>query len=149
MTQRFAQFIMMQAQQVMLVLGVTPSPYGQMPPQLPEAKMLIDQLEMIKIKMAGNLTAQESALVTKMIEQCSMAFTKVSGGTPPSLMAAPSMREIPLDEIVGPMDDEAPATAAPALRNASPAPDAATQPNQAKPAPEESKKKYVKSYGSF
>jgi hypothetical protein len=153
MTQRFAQFVMMQAQQVMMMLGLTPSPYGQMPPQLPEAKIFIDQLEMIAQKTQGNLTAQEAALLAKIIEQCTMAFTKVSGGTPPSLMPSRSTPEIPLDELVGPMEEpeeDAPAPEPPPKRKDSPpAPSATTTPEKTSPVPTEDKKKYVKSYGNF
>jgi Domain of unknown function (DUF1844) len=149
MTQRFAQFLMMQAQQIMMMLGLTPSPYGQMPPQLEEAKMFIEQLEMIAVKTKGNLGKQETALLAKVLDQCTLAFTKASGGTPPSLMPNRPTPQIPLDDIVGPMEEDEPRHIPAPQLETKPVAAATTAPAPKPEAQEDSKKKYVKSYGSF
>ena len=59
MTKRFVKFVMVQAQNILYVLGRIPTPEGErIPPNLQAAKMMIYHLELIKIKTDGNLTTQ-------------------------------------------------------------------------------------------
>jgi len=63
LAQRFVQFVMIQAQNVLYVLGKIPGPDGSAPqPNLEAAKMLIDQLDMIQAKTQGNLIEQEGKI---------------------------------------------------------------------------------------
>lgn len=96
MTQRFAQFVMIQAQNILLMLGKIPTPDGEMyPPNFESAKMLIEQLEMIQEKTAGNLGPQEAALLDKALSQTKMAFIEATGGTPHTMMPGRQMRGMP------------------------------------------------------
>ncbi|MEO8206689.1 MAG: DUF1844 domain-containing protein, partial [Chthoniobacterales bacterium] len=64
MTKRFIEFVMMQAQQVSLFLGLLKHPQAeQMEPNLELAKLFIDQLEMIREKTRGNLTKEEEQIL--------------------------------------------------------------------------------------
>jgi hypothetical protein len=147
MAQKFVQFVMMQAQNVLYLLGKIPTPDGRaLPPDLASAKMFIDQLEAIEFKTKGNLSSQESKLLQDTLAQLRLVFVEASGGTPPSMMPDRSSAynfpgdDAPLDE-----DDfggEPPAPAAPPAS-------ATTPPSPPKPtsAPEESKVKFSKSYG--
>jgi len=57
LSQRFIEFVMMQAQNAALFLGQIPNPKtGEGEVNLELAKMFIDQLAMIKEKTRGNLT---------------------------------------------------------------------------------------------
>jgi len=86
LAQRFVQFVMMQTQNIFYVLGRIPSPDGRpIPPNLEAAKILIDQLEMVQEKTRGNLSAQESSILTDALKNVQLAFVEVSGGTPASL----------------------------------------------------------------
>jgi hypothetical protein len=140
MAQRFVQFVMMQAQNIYYVLGRIPSPDGRpVPPNLEAAKILIDQLEMVKEKTRGNLSDQESAILDEALKNVQLGFVEASGGTPSSMMPTPKMGgPYDLDE---PLDDEIPAPPAktPAAKS-EPAPPPA-------PVESESKKKFTKSYG--
>ena len=67
MTQRFIEFIMMQAQQAALFLGRLPNPQtGKAEPNLDVARMLIDQLEMIREKTRGNLNHEETEILATL-----------------------------------------------------------------------------------
>jgi hypothetical protein len=86
MAQRFVQFIIMQAQQILFVLG-NPTPEGDtMPPNLEGGRMLIDQLEMIQEKTRGNLSEQEANILEQALSRVRLAFVQASGGTPASMM---------------------------------------------------------------
>src|SRR5271155_4064459 len=141
LAQRFVQFVMMQTQNIFYVLGRIPSPDGRaIPPNLEAAKILIDQLEMILEKTRGNLSAQESTILEDALKNVRLAFVEVSGGTPASMMPKSNLPEFPLDE-------EESELAAPPSSSAE-KPKAGTPPAPAKPAePEESKKKFTKTYG--
>jgi hypothetical protein len=134
MSQRFIEFVMMQAQNAALFLGQIPNPQtGKGEVNLELAKMFIDQLAMIQEKTRGNLTNEETAVLRNTLSNLQMAFVEVSrqvreGTTEPE--AAPESPEAEADE--------------PA---ASPSPEKAEQP--ATPASEsESRKKFTKSYGA-
>jgi hypothetical protein len=152
MAQRFVQFVMVQAQNILFVLGKIPTPEGDvMPPNLQAAKMLIDQLEMIKIKTQGNLSRQEAKILDDTLANVQLAFVEASGGTPASMMPTRNPG-FDLDAMAGPLDgkeDEPSQPKAPASPAAQPAP-VAPPPDPA-PTPsaevDEQKKKFFKSYG--
>lgn len=136
--QKFLQLVMMQAQNILYVLGKIPTPDGRVPaPNLDAAKMLIDQLEVIKIKTAGNLNKQEDAILNDALAQVQMAFVEVSGGTPASMMPSrdPGF-DIPEED---PAEEPTPPPAQPQP--------AAPTPPAAETKPDETKVKYHKSYG--
>lgn len=134
MSQRFIEFIMMQAQNAALFLGQIPNPQtGQGEVNLELAKMFIDQLGMIQEKTRGNLTNEESAVLRNTLSNLQMAFVEVSqqtkgGGATAASTPAP---EVEAPSAVQPAAAETPETPAPA------------------PTPEtESRKKFTKSYGA-
>jgi hypothetical protein len=138
MAQKFIEFVMMQAQNAMLFLGQIPHPQsGQPEVNLDVAKMFIDQLAMIREKTRGNLSADESGILTSTLSNLQMAFVEISqkqgGGKSAFIPAAPEK-------------EPEPETPAPAANEGQPA--AAREPAQPGPAAEESKKKFSKSYGS-
>ncbi|SDU06714.1 protein of unknown function [Verrucomicrobium sp. GAS474] len=161
-SQIFAQMVMMQAQNALYLLGRIPDNSGRpIPPQLPEAKMLIDQLEALQIKTKGNLIPQEEKLVAKVLTEIRLAFVEASGGTPASMMpghhsaaygAGDPYAQMEEDPLPG---DEADASEPPPFLARQEEPEAAPKPAPAKaPAPEpaapkepEKEKKYFKSYG--
>jgi Domain of unknown function (DUF1844) len=129
MTQRFIEFVMMQAQNAALFLGQIPNPQtGKGEVNLELAKMFIDQLGMIQEKTRGNLTKEEEAVLKNTLSNLQMAFVEVSkesGGGKSESAAAPAP------------EAEAPE---PAAESAKP---------QETPASEsESRKKFTKSYGA-
>jgi hypothetical protein len=87
MTQRFIEFIMMQAQQAGLFLGRIPNPQtGKSEPNLAVARMLIDQLEMIREKTRGNLTHDEAEILASILSDLQLGYVQASkqaaGGAP-------------------------------------------------------------------
>src|ERR1700719_2942129 len=106
LSQRFIEFVMMQAQNAALFLGQIPNPQtGKGEVNLELAKMFIDQLAMIQEKTRGNLSNEESAVLRNTLSNLQMAFVEVSrqvreGGTELSPTEAP--------------EDDAPEPAAPA-----------------------------------
>ena len=134
LSQRFIEFVMMQAQNAALFLGQIPNPQtGQGEVNLELARMFIDQLAMIQEKTRGNLSNEEAAVIRNTLSNLQMAFVEVSqhmssGGTSSAApSAAPEPAEPPPQAAAAP-DEEAPA----------PAP----------PAETESRKKFTKSYGA-
>jgi hypothetical protein len=132
MTQRFIEFVMMQAQNAALFLGQIPNPQtGQAEVNLEVARMFIDQLVMIQEKTRGNLTNDESTVLRNALSSLQIAFVEVSQGGHSSGEATPSPE--PEAEPAAP-----PADASSAGTGEAPA-----------SAPEsESKKKFSKSYGA-
>jgi hypothetical protein len=130
MTQRFIEFVMMQAQQAALFLGRIPNPQtGKPEVNLEIARMFIDQLEMIHEKTRGNLTSEESEILTRVLSDLQLSFVQVSGTT-----ASPES-EIS-DSPAEPAPSDSPVSAA-----------APEQPSE--PGPEvEHRKKFTKSYGN-
>jgi hypothetical protein len=128
-TQRFIEFVMMQAQNAALFLGQIPNPQtGKGEVNLELAKMFIDQLGMIQEKTRGNLTNEETAVLRNTLSNLQMAFVEVSkemGGGKAEPFAAPEPEAAAPDP--APEQTETPAT---------PAPDS------------ESRKKFTKSYGA-
>ena len=79
MSQRFIEFVMMQAQNAALFLGQIPNPQtGKGEVNLELAKMFIDQLGMIQEKTRGNLTNEETAVLRNTLSNLQMAFVEVS-----------------------------------------------------------------------
>src|SRR5213595_106799 len=78
-SQRFIEFVMMQAQNAALFLGQIPNPQtGKGEVNLELAKMFIDQLGMIQDKTRGNLTNEEGAVLRNTLSNLQMAFVEVS-----------------------------------------------------------------------
>ncbi len=129
MTQRFIEFVMMQAQNAALFLGQIPNPQtGKAEINLEVARMFIDQLAMIQEKTRGNLTSDETTVLRNALSSLQMAFVEASQGGGASF-AEPSE---PTPEIE---------TEAPVAESAIPPPPSA-------PPESESKKKFTKSYGA-
>ena len=140
MTKRFVQFVMVQAQNILYVLGRIPTPEGdRIPPNLQAAKMMIDHLELIRIKTEGNLSPQETKIITEALQQVQLAFVEASGGTPVGMMPdrgpQVDMSALEEEEMIS---EEIPSPAAP-KETPSPA--------QTVTAEADEKKKYFKSYG--
>jgi hypothetical protein len=120
MTRRFIEFVLMQAQQIALLLGQIPGPDGKpMEPNLPVARIFIDQLEMIREKTRGNLSTEEANVLNQVLADLQLAFVESGQPAPTTAAATPQV--------------EAPAPAEPA-----PAPDDND---------DDGKKKFTKSYG--
>jgi hypothetical protein len=125
MSQRFVEFVMMQAQQASLFLGRIPSPQsGKTEILLEPAKLFIDHLEMIREKTRGNLTNEEKEILNSVLSDLEMAYVQAAHTASAS-----------------------PATKPPAA--SSDEPTAATaSPGVASEEASESKKKFSKSYGA-
>jgi hypothetical protein len=100
MTQRFIEFIMMQAQQAALFLGRLPNPQSGKPePNLEVARMLIDQLEMIREKTRGNLNHEETEILGSILADLQVGYVQAgklaAGGDAPAETAAESTPEAP------------------------------------------------------
>src|SRR5204863_6471135 len=98
LSQRFIEFVMMQAQNAALFLGQIPNPQtGQGEVNLELAKMFIDQLGMIQEKTRGNLTNEEAAVLKNTLANLQMAFVEVSREMREGKMdaAPPPTAEIP------------------------------------------------------
>src|SRR5438477_1675710 len=85
-SQRFIEFVMMQAQNAALFLGQIPNPQtGKGEVNLELAKIFIDQLAMIQEKTRGNLTGEEEKILRSTTSNLQMVFVEVSqqGGVEP------------------------------------------------------------------
>lgn len=134
MTQRFIEFVMMQAQQAAMFLGRIPNPQtGKPEVNLEIARMFIDQLEMIHEKTRGNLTSEESEILARVLSDLQLAFVQASGS---GAEAAPSPVVTDHEESAPPMTPE-------------PAPVAAASEVAPGPDPDSgNRKKFTKSYGA-
>ncbi len=66
---RFHEFIILQAQNAGLFLGQIPHPHsGEKEVNLRAARSVLDSLEMLAAKTAGNLTTTEQKLLTMALE---------------------------------------------------------------------------------
>ena len=89
MTRRFVEFVLMQAQQIALMLGQIPGPDGKpMEPNLPVARIFIDQLEMIREKTRGNLNKEEEDILTKVLADLQLAFVEAGNRAPAAAVTA-------------------------------------------------------------
>jgi len=141
MTKRFVQFVMVQAQNILYVLGRIPTPEGErIPPNLQAAKMMIDHLELIRVKTEGNLTTQETKIISEALQQVQLAFVEASGGTPVGMMPdrGPQVDMSALEEDLEPENTSTSTKAE--------APTSTHTPGTVTSEAEE-KKKYFKSYG--
>jgi hypothetical protein len=128
LTQRFIEFVVMQAQNAALFLGQIPNPKtGEPEVNLDLARMFIDQLEMIQEKTRGNLTNEEAAVLRNTLSNLQMAYVEVASGKP----AAPAQAE-------------APQAAEPRGQPSAGTPEPSTPITSAE---SESRKKFTKSYG--
>jgi Domain of unknown function (DUF1844) len=124
-TQRFIEFVLMQAQSAAFMLGQIPHPQtGKAEVNLEMARLLIDQLAMIQEKTKGNLNSDEIRILSGTIANLQMSYVEaVRGG---SLKPEP-----------------APPNTPPSVPQASTPNSAAEMEGDG-----DSKKKFVKSYGS-
>ncbi len=103
MTRRFIEFVLMQAQQIALMLGQIPGPDGKpLEPNLPVARIFIDQLEMIREKTRGNLTKEEEDILTKVLADLQLAFVEAGRPAPAAVTEEPAA--------IPPVADTPPAT---------------------------------------
>lgn len=122
MTQRFIELVMMQAQQAAMFLGHVPNPQtGQPEVNLDFARMFIDQIEMLQEKTRGNLSNEETQMLTSVLSDLRLAFLQVSKSPAPAAVGQPA----------APAIEAAPVQAAAVL--------------ESEP---ESRKRFSKSYGS-
>ena len=137
-TAQFVEFVMMQAQNASLFLGLIPHPgNGQPEVNLPLARMFIDQLAMIQEKTRGNLSSEEANVLRNALSNLQMAYVEVvqeQGGAPAAQAKAPELTPIE------PTPTTPPASVAP--------PASAPPPPEAGEESRESKKRFTKSYGS-
>src|SRR6267143_2660677 len=112
LSQRFIEFVMMQAQNAALFLGQIPNPQsGQGEVNLELAKMFIDQLGMIQEKTRGNLTNEEAAVLRNTLSNLHLAFVEVSqqsraespAASPPPPPAEPSAASTPAEPSSAPV----------------------------------------------
>jgi hypothetical protein len=133
MSQRFIEFVMMQAQNAALFLGQIPNPQtGKGEVNLELAKMFIDQLAMIQEKTRGNLTNEEAAVLRNTLSNLQMAFVEVSRQSPEGKTESATV------------PPPAPETSEPAA----PSSTEKTEPPTAPRSDAESRKKFTKSYGA-
>jgi hypothetical protein len=133
MSQRFIEFVVMQAQNAALFLGQIPNPQtGKGEVNLELAKMFIDQLGMIQEKTRGNLTNEETAVLRNTLSNLQMAFVEVSR----------QVRE-GKTESAGPEPSNAGTDQA-----AAPSTAEKSEPPETKEGESESRKKFTKSYGA-
>ena len=139
LSQRFIEFVMMQAQNAALFLGQIPNPKtGEGEVNLELARMFIDQLEMIQEKTRGNLTSEETTVLRNTLSNLQMVYVEVAaqvgGKAPPS--SSPQSSTTP--------EPQAKATeSTPQASTTSEKPPIASSADEG-----ESKKKFTKSYGS-
>ena len=145
LSQRFIEFVMMQAQNAALFLGQIPNPQtGAGEVNLELARMFIDQLAMIQEKTRGNLTTEEGTVLRNTLSNLQMAFVEVSqseaGGASTRTSRPTSQPEIPAAS--QPPGDSSFGAPEPQARPEPPAP------MQTPPSDGESRKKFTKSYGA-
>ena len=137
LTQRFIEFVVMQAQNAALFLGQIPNPKTDEPEvNLDLARMFIDQLEMIQEKTRGNLTNEEAAVLRNTLSNLQMAYVEAAGE--PGRTRPPGAPET--------AQAEAPRAAQPVEQPPAGAPEPAAPVTATEPETE-SRKKFTKSYG--
>jgi Domain of unknown function (DUF1844) len=125
MTQRFIEFVMMQAQNAAFMLGQIPHPQtGKAEVNLDMAQLLIDQLVMFQEKTKGNLNSDESRILAGAISNLQMAFVE-------AVREEPSHKTVIQPEAPPPQVEQKPREE--------------SVPEQTDP---DGKRKFVKSYGS-
>jgi len=127
MTQRFIEFVLMQAQNAALFLGQIPNPQtGKGEVNLDVAKMFIDQLAMIQEKTRGNLTTEESTVLRNALSNLQLAYVEVARTGSSAAPPEPNAPEIPPVSEQAAQEPEPPVTGTEG----------------------ESRKKFTKSYGA-
>src|SRR2546430_1454539 len=133
LSQRFVEFVMMQAQNAALFLGQIPKPKtGEGEVNLELAKMFIDQLAMIQEKTRGNLSNEEATVLRNAISNLQMAYVEVAQKAPSGSQPAAKPEQ------------SAAAQSPPGEEKPKPSEPISTPPSEES----ESKKKFTKSYGS-
>ena len=80
----FPLLVTMLATQAMMALGQMPHPAtGKSEVSKPEAKHFIDLLAMLEEKTQGNLTSEETAMLSNIMHQLRMAFVAAPAGAAP------------------------------------------------------------------
>ncbi len=137
LTQRFIEFVMMQAQNAALFLGQIPNPQtGQGEVNLELARMFIDQLAMIQEKTRGNLSNEEAGVLRNTLANLQMAFVEVSKGGGGGALAPEQQQPEPAGPSQPPAADET-------STQSGDAPSSSATPPEG-----ESRKKFSKSYGA-
>lgn len=73
----FPMHLMSLASQAMVFLGQAPNPLsGEIEPHLSHARHLIDTLAMLEEKTAGNLSAEESRMLTGLLHELRLGFVE-------------------------------------------------------------------------
>jgi Domain of unknown function (DUF1844) len=141
LSQRFIEFVVMHAQNAALFLGQIPNPKtGEGEVNLELARMFIDQLAMIQEKTRGNLTSEETKVLSNALSNLQMVYVEVARTEPASRSESAA---------AGAVEHEPPAAAPPAQ---SAQEHSATAPGPSAPitsseSDTESRKKFTKSYG--
>jgi len=79
----FADLVLRQTQMALLLLGRMPHPEsGKSYRNLDQARLAIDQLEMLELKTKGNLTKDEAALLKQSLMTLRMAFVESVAAAP-------------------------------------------------------------------
>src|SRR6516225_1407529 len=129
MTQRFIEFVMMQAQNAAFVLGQIPHPQtGKAEVNLDMGQLLIDQLVMVQEKTKGNLNSDEARILAQTISNLQMLFVEAAQKKPST--AAETRPEEPKEAEPPKVESRRPEQTASEQTDA------------------DGKKKFVKSYGS-
>ena len=82
LSQRFIEFVMIQAQQAAFALGKIPHPTtGETSINLEAARVFIDHLELIREKTRGNLSKEEETILNKILSELQMTFVQVAGSS--------------------------------------------------------------------
>lgn len=137
MTQRFIAFLMRQAQTIALFLGQIPNPQSGKPePHLDMAKLLIDELEMLREKTRNNRSSEETEILNGMLSDFQMAYVR----------AVEAAKKGPAPEPAASAGEaEKPVPPAPAEEQPMPEPPVdKSAPGEEKA---ETKKRFTKSYG--
>ena len=133
LSQRFIEFVVMQAQNAALFLGQIPNPKtGQGEVNLDLARMFIDQLAMIQEKTRGNLTSEEAKVLSNALSNLQIAYVEVAREQPQGAAQEQPEQPAPMQE---------PAEQPPTAKSEPSAPVGSTEPEA------ESRKKFTKSYG--
>ena len=140
LSQRFIEFVIMHAQNAALFLGQIPNPKsGEPEVNLDLARMFIDQLAMIQEKTRGNLTSEETKVLSNALSNLQMAYVEIS--REPDRTRPESARGGEGAPETEAAQRERPAGQPPAGTPESSAPIASTEPET------ESRKKFTKNYG--
>jgi hypothetical protein len=143
----FIEFVMMQAQNILFMLGLLTTPDGRRArPDIEGARILIDQLGMIKDKTRGNLTEDESTVLNDVLSRVRLTFVEVAR----SLGEDPQMDLPTREELEGASHKQNTTSAATGAQRTSADKSSGStvpSPSPQPAAPEESKKRFVKSFG--